>query len=240
MRLAFTIIISAFGLILLNQGYPISELNQPTIKLIAFFRIFYGLIILIRLIRGWKAIPLMQGWENTKKYRIVYIFWIGNSLFLILGFLTAVTTIINYFLCYFVWRKQKEYSVEDLLFRLVAFHLLFFDSGNLFSIDFLIGIHYSLISCQPVFLNFFILNVLLSFFSAGFEKWFSDTWRKGLGFYYFIAIPHLVHSKFKFLRTKKNICVLLNWLTMIIESSCLFSLVHSDLNMLCVIGLLLF
>ena len=60
--------------------------------------------------------------------------------------------------------------------------------------------------------------------SAGFEKFMNPTWRKGLGFYYFIGLPHFVRKPFKFLRQQKRLCRFLGYFTVFGQLSLLPSL----------------
>ncbi len=237
----FTILLFGFlGITFLGNNYPINEIDKDIDHIVGIFRILYSLLLILKLVGGWKAIPLIAGWENESLVQKYYLLWILNSIFVCFGLFTIFCSTINFLFCFFIWRKQKEYSVEELLFRLVAFHLIFLNSGKVLSLDEYFAINISIWSTNPISLNLFILNILLSFFSAGFEKINSSVWRKGLGFYYFVAIPHFVNPKFKMLKKNLYLCVLLNCLTVIIELFSFLTLFDSKLNIIFLIGLLFF
>ena len=237
----FALLLFGFlGITFLGNNYPINEINNNTEYIIGIFRILYSVLLILKLVNGWKAIPLIAGWENESLVQKYYLFWILNSILICFGLFTFFCCIINFLFCFFIWRKQKEYSVEELLFRLVAFHLIFLNSGKVLSLDEYFAINISILSTNLVVLNLFILNILLAFFSAGFEKINSSVWRKGLGFYYFVAIPHFVNPKFKILKKNLYLCILFNWLTIIIELLGFLTLFDPRINILFLIGLLLF
>ncbi|MFB6306704.1 MAG: hypothetical protein ABEH43_06910, partial [Flavobacteriales bacterium] len=120
---------------------------------------------------------------------------------------------------------------EDELFQMASFSLIFMNSGEVLSIDSYFHINYLFPDGYTAYgLNFFINLLALIMFSAGLEKIFSPIWQKGLGFYYFIGLPHLRSHKLK--------CYSLNWITIGAELSLLMGLYFKPTRILSAIILL--
>ena len=71
LRLFSTVIIAFFGILFLGKSFPIQELNQQNFTIISIFRFSYSFLVIIRLIRGWKAIPLLHGWQKEKSPKVL-------------------------------------------------------------------------------------------------------------------------------------------------------------------------
>lgn len=216
-RLLITLPVILAGLYGLLFGIPFREINSDQQWWLGVFRAAYGGLVVLRLVRSLPGAPLMHGWRKTSQVRWIYRFWIVVALMLAAGFLTPIAMLLHWALGATIQRKNRVYSVEDVLFRASGFCILFLQSHLDFSTDSWLGWHYGLSGPSALGVNFLVWTVALLMFSAGLEKLWSPLWHKGLGFYYFMSLPHLVRPCFAWLNRSRVLSVLLSWITVFAE-----------------------
>lgn len=216
-RLFITVPVIVLGIWALLAGIPFQQINAEQQWWLGIFRCGYGGLVLLRVARSLRGAPLMHGWRETRRVRAVYSAWIGVAFLMCIGFLTPLAILLHWWLGATIQRKNRVYSVEDVLFRATGFCVIFLQSHLAFSVDAWLGWHYGLGGSSVIGVNFFVWTVALLMFSAGLEKLWSPLWHKGLGFYYFMSLPHLVHSHFSWLNKSRALSVLLSWITVFAE-----------------------
>lgn len=216
-RLLITLPVIFAGLWGLLSGIPFREINPEQQWWLGVFRAAYGGLVMLRLFRSLPGAPLMHGWRDTQRIRGMYCGWIFIALMLCVGFLTPFAMIMHWWLGSTIQRKNRVYSVEDVLFRATGFCVLFLQSHLSFSIDSWLGWNYGLSEPSVLGVNFYVWTVALLMFSAGLEKLWSPLWHKGLGFYYFMSLPHLVRPCFSWLNRSRPLSVVLSWITVFAE-----------------------
>ncbi len=216
-RLAITVPVIIAGIAAMLAGIPFASINAEQQWWIGFFRAVYGGLVLVRLARTMSGAALLHGWQETERVRRLLRWWMLLVLLLALGFMTPLVLLIHWWLGATVQRKNRVYSVEDVLFRATGFCLLFLQSHLACSVDAWLGWQFALGGSSVIGVNFFMWTVALLMFSAGLEKLWSPLWHKGLGFYYFMSLPHLVRPCFAWLNRSKPLSVVLSWITVFAE-----------------------
>jgi hypothetical protein len=216
-RLLITVPVLLSGIYGLLAGIPFSTITPEQQWWIGVLRASYGALVALRLFRSLPGTALMHGWRETLRVRRIYSLWIIVALLMALGLLTPVAMLLHWWLGATIQRKNRVYSVEDVLFRATGFCVMFMQPHLAFSLDAQLGWTYGLGSSSVIGVNFFMWTVALLMFSAGLEKVWSPLWHKGLGFYYFISLPHLVRPSFAWLNRSRRLSVVLSWITVFSE-----------------------
>lgn len=216
-RLLITIPVVAAGVWGLLAGIPFTNVTPEQQWWLGVLRAGYGLLVIIRLIRTLPGAALLHGWRKTRQVRRVYASWSLLAVMIMTGFLTPVALILHWLLGATVQRKNHVYSVEDVLFRASGFCMLFLQTHLAFSVDSWLGWSFGLGGSWVIGVNFFMWTLALLMFSAGLEKLWSPLWHKGLGFYYFMSLPHLVRPCFCWLNRSRPLSVVLSWITVFAE-----------------------
>lgn len=216
-RLVITVPVILAGVWGLLAGIPFSNITPEQQWWIGVLRASYGALVALRLFRSLPGTALMHGWRDTQRVRRIYTAWIAIALMIAVGFLTPLALLAHWWLGATVQRKNRVYSVEDVLFRATGFCILFLQPHLALSIDAHLGWSFGLGGSSVIGVNFFMWTVALLMFSAGLEKLWSPLWHKGLGFYYFMSLPHLVRPCFSWLNRSKPLSVVLSWITVFAE-----------------------
>jgi hypothetical protein len=203
-------------------GFPFGILFERSYNLTALFRILFCLILIIRIIRTFKALPMLFGHSpsiiNPKLLTIVQLLLV---LPLAVGLFTDYVALGLLTLSLFLNFKSKYYSIEDIYIQNILFHLPFMASGLVLSFDQYLGIS-PVFSSATMFNSFFLSNSLIML-SAGYEKFKSKLWLEGKGALTFLQLPHLVKERFHWIHVKfKNILYPLGYLVMGAEFGMLF------------------
>ena len=198
-------------------GIPYASVTTEQQWWIGVFRAMYGLLVAFRLMRTLPGAALLHGWRRTKEMRHIYIAWSFVAMMICVGFLTPLVLTVHWLLGCTIQRWNRVYSVEDVLFRATGFCLLFLQSQLAFSLDAEFGWTFGLGGSSVLGVNFFMWTLALLMFSAGLEKMWSPLWHKGLGFYYFMSLPHLVKPYFSWLNRSRWLSVVLSWITVFSE-----------------------
>lgn len=207
------IAVIAAGVWGLLVGVPFHTVTPEQQTALGAVRALYGLLVFMRVLRTLPGAPLLHGWRETERVRRVYTGWSIVAALMAVGLFTPIVLVIHWWLGATIQRKNRVYSVEDVLFRATGFCLLFVQSHLAFSVDSLLGWTYGLGGPSLLGTNFFMWAVALLMFSAGLEKLWSPLWHKGLGFYFFMSLPHLVRPCFRGLNRSKPLSVVLSWIT---------------------------
>jgi hypothetical protein len=215
------------GIIGIFFNAPLSSLPNHYPELAATWRISFSLLYIWRIVQSWDAAPLLHGWKKTKWVKLTFIIQILLSLLLLTGTATFFTSIGLFVITLALFRQSRYYSVEDVLYQHLLFFLPWLDTGQVWSIDTLF--HLSPQQSVLPALNAFFWAMGLYYFSAGLEKCRSPIWQKGQGFFYFIALPHLVRPWFKWLRNHRPLCKGMSWATVCMELLFLPSLLFQPL-----------
>lgn len=195
---------------------PFQHLSEPSQAVISLFRIVFSLLLILRLWRSEEALPMLWGWQKTSRLKLLWKIWYAILIALALGLFTPIMAIANFLMIVFIFRTSFYYSIEDIYFQIVSFGLVFLNSGAYFSLDQALGFPLLLPdSIALTGLNLLVWVVALSVMSAGFEKSLSPVWQRGLGFYYFVALPHFVRHHFRFIRRHKRLCLNLGYATVV-------------------------
>jgi len=207
--------IALIGILGINYSLPLTSLPQNYPELSALWRVIFSLLFIWRIIQSWSAAPLLHGWKNTKWVKLAFTTQILLSLFLLTGTATLFTSISLFIITLVLFRQSRYYSVEDVLYQHLLFFMPWLDTGQLWSIDYIL--HLSPQQNVLPALNTFFWAIGLYYLSAGIEKFYSPIWKKGQGFFYFISLPHLVNPHFKWLRRHLLICKAMSWATLFLE-----------------------
>lgn len=216
-RLLITLPVIIFGIWALLVGIPFQEINAEQQWWLGVLRAAYGGLVMMRLARSLPGAPLMHGWRDTQRVRRTYTAWIGVAFLMCIGCLTPLAVLLHWWLGATIQRKNRVYSVEDVLFRATGFCVIFVQPHLAFSVDSMLGWQYGLGGPSVLGVNFFVWTIALLMFSAGLEKLWSPLWHKGLGFYYFMSLPHLVRPCFSWLNKSRPLSVVLSWITVFAE-----------------------
>ncbi len=216
-RLLITLPVIFAGLFGLFFGLPFKQIVTEQQWWLGVFRAAYGGLVLIRLQRSLPGAALMHGWRETARIRRIYRLWMVVAFMMTIGLLTPLALILHWWLGATIQRKNRVYSVEDVLFRAAGFCLLFLQTHLAFSLDACLNWHFGLIHPSVLGVNFMAWTVALLMFSASLEKFWSPIWHKGLGFYYFMSLPHLVKPAFSWMNRSRPLSVVLSWITVFAE-----------------------
>lgn len=220
-------IISAAGVGLVT-GVPVRYYPVYGDQALAFFRMIFSAVLLLRLIRSQQALPMLWGWQQTTVLKRIWLIWMVNTFFLMTGFFSQLAALLNFILFLLVFTRSRYFSIEEIYFQITSFILIFLPVNQVWSVDsWLAGqteiylrdnfFQSSLIGSADtvVVLNAYAWLLALLLLSAAYEKISVGNWRKGLSFYYFIGLPHLVKPRFHFLRRYRWLCVCASYMTVV-------------------------
>ncbi|HEY7773168.1 MAG TPA: hypothetical protein VIC26_08295 [Marinagarivorans sp.] len=200
--------------------YPFQALPENHPKILAVFRVAFFALVLCRLWFGRWALSLLWGYSARSYLQPIWGVWLVVALCGLVGVGGSLPSYLNLLLFFIVYYRSKYYSIEDIYFQLATFVLIFLPTNSSYSIDALVGLHFLDFSVKSHVLILLVLNLYawllaLMLLSAAVEKALTENWRKGLSFYYFVALPHLVLPRWHWLRRHKWLCQLASWLTVL-------------------------
>jgi hypothetical protein len=205
------------GYVLTQTPVILSEATWPPLAL-PILRSVFGILLLFRLERSRRWPRLM--WPaplGVIRVEHVLVVWQVLALALVVGFATPIAAALCLACEVCVFHRTYTRSLEDVLFQTITFFLIFVGAGQALSVDVSLGIAHLDPFDHLLARNLWWLAMALIMFSAGFEKLFSPLWQRGLGFNYFIGLPHLVQRPFRFLRRFERFGRMLSWVTVIAE-----------------------
>jgi hypothetical protein len=226
------------------SGLPFGRHFDDSLGLISIFRIAFGVLLLFRLTRTYKALPLLFSYDSYQKPSLIFpqgLYFIKIILCcnIILGVFTDYSALLLFICCVVFFFKSRYYSIEDIYFQNVLFHLPFLAAGSFYSIDSSLNIH-PVFAKSTLFDSFFISNGLIML-SAGYEKFKSNLWMQGKGALSFMSLPHLVKPGFHFLHKKfRGLLVISGYIVMSAEFLLLPAAYHERFLLIVLLILMLF
>jgi hypothetical protein len=204
--------------------YPFQLLPENYLTILAVFRVAFFLWVLCRLWFGRHAAALLWGHESVCYLKPILTLWFVVALAGLIGFGGAYSHYLNAIIFFIVFYRSKYYSIEDIYYQLGSFILLFLPTTAMLSFDSLISFHpESPLQQSPgitlLALNMYAWLLALMLLSAATEKALTPNWRKGLSFYYFIALPHLTLPFWRWLKNHKLLCQFASWMTVLGQGS---------------------
>ena len=200
--------------------YPFNALPNTTPFILAFFRIvFFGLVV-CRLWFGRHAAALLWGHQSVSYLKAIGCLWLLVAIAGCLGIGGAYSHYLNAILFFIVFYRSKYYSIEDIYYQLASFVVIFLPTTQVWSLDSLLGWGGNVGAVFGADITLLALNVYawllaLMLLSAATEKALTANWRKGLSFYYFVALPHLTLPYWRWLKNHKLLCQFSSWMTVI-------------------------
>ena len=229
-----TCLIFAISLVFLvaaaATGYPFGLVYDDSALFTALFRIAIGLLMLLRVLRSFLALPLIFGYDQNIKSNLlfpkgIYYFKALMCLLVIIGFYTDIAAALLFLAYVLVFWKSRYFSIEEVYFQNSLFHLIFLGAGRVYSLDSLMG-NESLLGSAVFFNSFFLSNGFIML-SAGYEKFKSKLWRSGKGTSYFFNSPHLLKKRFHSLNKLPHaVMFLLSYMVVIGEFIFPFAALH--------------
>lgn len=204
---------------------------------VPYVNIIIGLLLCIRYIRLFPALPLIWGYSSysikNKRFLFLAFNWllVISSICLFFENTTIYAALFLYISNTFLVIQSKYYSIEDIYFQNTLFHLSLLN----------LALYFMPNALNLAALSFFIGNGIIMF-SAGYEKLKSELWRKGNGAISFLGLPHLVRKQFHFISKEtriKPLLVILGYLIVFSESTFIFSVTYHYwyyFNLLVLIG----
>jgi len=218
--------IAIFAYVLTTAPVVPSEQTWPALAL-PLFRVVFAILLWVRLHRlgrrplmVWATPYLLPGGRRVTLGQVLAI-WQLFALALAAGLATPIAAGACFACELVVFSRTYTRSLEDVLFQAVLFFLIFVGAGGHPSVDAWLGLGWIDPFDHVLARNVWWLSFALIMFSAGFEKLCSPLWRRGLGFNYFVGLPHLVQRPFTFLRQFERFGWMLSWTTVIAELSLL-------------------
>lgn len=217
------IIVLAVVTILAVTGYPFAPLYPASGGFIAVFRMAAGLLLIIKILRSYKALSLIFGYETVSRHH--WPEWLFHAMLVFSGFIVAglfsdIAACLLFLTYMYGFRFSKYFSIENILFQNTLFFLPFIGAGRYFSGDALLGIK-PLLQSEYMYNGLFLANGLIMF-SAGYEKFKSSLWMSGKASLFF-SMPHLLKRSFRGLLKMKPLLTLASYLVMATELLLLFS-----------------
>jgi hypothetical protein len=216
----------------LTSGYPFQQLPLYGDSYFALFRIAFFSLIILRLWRGRRAVPMLWGYQASGYLEPIWYLWLIVAAAGLLGLFGTIPALLNAVLFFIVFYRSRYYSIEDIYFQLASLFIIFLPTNQIMALDLFFNdaSSWSIAANNPnivIFLNAYAWLLALLLLSAAVEKILTENWRKGLSFYYFVAMPHLVLPSWQWLKSKKFLCQLASWLTVVGQGSlflaCLFT-----------------
>ena len=200
--------------------YPFNALPDAAPFILAFFRIvFFGLVI-CRLWFGRHAAALLWGQHGVSYLKPIGYLWLLVAIAGCLGLGGAYSHYLNAILFFIVFYRSKYYSIEDIYYQLASFVLIFLPTTQVWSLDALLGLEGDVgvvfgDDITLLALNLYAWLLALMLLSAATEKALTANWRKGLSFYYFVALPHLTLPYWRWIKNDKLLCQFSSWMTVV-------------------------
>ena len=216
---------------------PVVDVNHPALsESLALFRVCFALLLWLRLQRLRPALGVLWRrdrilpWDRMLSLDRLITVWQGIALALAIGLLTPAAAGVSYLVGMYVFSRSHFYSIEEILFQIISFFLIFLDTGRVGSLDAVLGLSLGLAMDTTLAVNLFWLALAVVMFSAGFEKLGSPIWRRGQGFNCFVGLPHLVQKRFRFARQWPRLGVWLSWATVVAELALVLAALSAPLR----------
>ena len=201
----------------ITHNLPFNVITPTDELVVAGFRIAYGAMLILRLLRVQPAGPMVLGWRQTGRVLRAIKWWLVPAGLICVGFLTPFAILAHFLFGAILWRRSKVYSLEDVLIRSAGFCLLFLNSHVALSVDAALGLTYGLAEIPVAGVNFYAWTYGIIMLSAGSEKLCSPMWRRGLGFFYFMSLRHWVKPRFRWANRSLVASRLMSWVTIITQ-----------------------
>lgn len=182
----------------LISGFPFSPLFSEVAILRAGFRIAFGVVLFISLVRSRNMLPVLYGYKNVLQNKqnlpIIITFYSQFVLLalLITGLLTEFVALLLFGVRTAFIERTKRFGLENTLNQMVIVHLPFLGLGATYSVDSLLGIS-PLISSPTMFNSLFILTGVMMVSGAN-HKLGSKIWLRGDAVKEFLKLPHIRNS----------------------------------------------
>lgn len=229
-RVVMTAVVGFAAVWGIAHNLPFSAVTPADQAIIGVFRVLYGALIFLRLLRVQPAAPMVLGWRRTKGVQNAIFWWMIPAVLICVGFLTPVAVLAHLLFGSVLWRRSKVYSLEDVLIRSAGFCLLFLNSHLSVSIDAQLGLDYGLSEPSVIGLNLYAWTYGLLMLSAGGEKLCSPMWRRGLGFFYFMSLRHWVKPAFQWANKSLVASAILSWVTIVTQFVLVLSLLVPEVR----------
>lgn len=168
-----------------------------------------------------------NGVVSDQSLKILLYFSVCFSFLLTIGFLTGIMALICTLIILFLMKDASIYTMEDTFCQILAFYFIIAGSGQILSIDSLVGWHLieRFPGAQSLFPEF-VLAVLIGivFTSAGVEKLLSPMWRNGFALYRFLSFPGQRRFSAALLRKNKTLVLFLNYTALLGEAGILLAM----------------
>lgn len=203
-----------------------ASLNAPfsTIPL-GIFRIAYGLILLGVVFQLYAHkeliyddVPFLKPAQLNIKLPL--FFWLLNTLFLILGWLTRWVSVANFVfsLCLVYPLREFSYAFDTVMLSINAW-MMIAPIGKRFSVDSTWRQAYQ--THVPSFYSYLLLTtaVVWVYVDAGVQKLLSPLWREGIAFWRYASNPAISRLNSQWFLDNRWLCYAINYGVMVFQLS---------------------